>query len=137
MSKESQRILKMLESGKITVDEADRLLRALGEADAAPGPAPASRSPKYLRVVVEEGGERGTRVNVRVPVALIRAGMKFESLIPEHARHHIDAKLADKGIHFNLAKLRGKDMDDLIAALQELAVDVEGSDGEKVRVFCE
>ncbi len=59
MSEERRRVLAMLAEGTITVDDAERLLAAVGEpaAEGAPGGASAQtprRKPKYLRDVKPE-----------------------------------------------------------------------------------
>ena len=138
MSDERRRILDMLEAGKVSADEAERLLSALGESDdSTGGRSPAVRS-KYLRVVVEPGGEgQGERVNVRVPLALIRAGMKFEALLPEHARSHLRQTFSEKGLNIDVSKLSAESLDEFLAALQEFRTDIEGKNGERIRVFCE
>ena len=142
MSRDRSRILKMLAKGQITVDEAERLLDAIGapageaeEAAAAAGDAGGKPKPKFLRVLVEE--KDGDRVNVRVPLNLIRAGVKLGSLIPDSAAEKVNIALGRKGIGMDLGKLKSNDLDELITQLGELAVDVEDSDGDKVRVFCE
>jgi len=137
MSEERKKILEMLAAGKISVDEAERLLSALGGADAeagAPQAATAGRGPKFLRVEVRDGDDN---VDVRVPLALIRAGMKFQSLIPEHAKVKIGEKLDEKGIQLDLGKLKSGDIEDLVAALSDLSVNVGANGGEKVKVYCE
>ena len=63
MNENRRKILEMLAMGKITADEADRLLAALekGPTDAGPmaGPPPGPRSkPQFLRVQVEDEGTR-------------------------------------------------------------------------------
>lgn len=140
MSEERKKILEMLGDGKITVDEAERLLNALaarggGTSAVAESGGGVKATPKYLRVLVQ-GGEDGN-VNVRVPLALIRAGMKLGAIIPDQAKEHIDSALKNKGIHFDLGKADAKTLEELIQHLADLTVDVDGKDGEKVRVFCE
>jgi hypothetical protein len=75
-------------------------------------------------------------VNVRVPVSLIRAGMKFTSLIPSDVANQVEGALREKGINFNLKNLKDEDIDELIDALRELEVDIDGGEG-KVRVYAE
>ena len=146
MSENRKRILDMLDAKKITVDEAMKLLDAVERTDASsPETKPARRNIKYLRVLVDsphgfkdEHGNRSegpAKVNVRVPVALIRAGMKFTALIPKEASDQIDAKLKEKGVSFNIRNIKDEDIEELIQALSELEVDVDG--GDKVRVFAE
>lgn len=88
-----------------------------------------SGRPKYLRVLVQS--HDGDRVNVRVPMALIRMGIALSALLPESAQDAI----SDAGLDFSaFAKLKG---DDLVDALMELTIDVQSHDGDKVQVFCE
>jgi predicted TIM-barrel fold metal-dependent hydrolase len=103
--------------------------------------------PKYLRVVVDAehswdneqgvGRDKGpVHVNVRVPVALIRAGVKLASLIPPEAYNQMDEKLKDRGIMFDLRNMKPENIDELVQALHELEVDIRGTE-EKVRVYTE
>ena len=144
MSENQKRILEMLEAKKISVDEAERLLSLVESQPAAETKTPGEASekkpnPKYLRVVVQPGTENGSggeRVNVRVPIALVRAGMKLTSLIPPHASNHVNEALREKGIDFDLRNLKPEDLEELIDALSDLEVDIQ--DGkEKVRVYME
>jgi hypothetical protein len=129
----------MLGEGKITVDDAERLLDALSGAAPSDGPAAGTgRSKyKYLRIVVE-GGPDKERVNVRVPLALIRAGIKLGSLLPDKARGHVSVALRKKGINFDIDKLDPKRVDEFLEALTELTINADGAKGgETIRVFCE
>jgi hypothetical protein len=143
MNDSRKRILEMLADKKISAEEADQLLEALGRGEAAPAPLAAVEGPKrtwkYLRVTVTpgEGAERQEKVNVRVPVSLIRAGIKLTALIPPHAQDKIDAALKDKGINFDVRSLKKEDLEELVEALADMEVDVDGRNGEKVRVFVE
>jgi len=141
MDRERRKILEMLSKGTISVDEAERLLAALSEPSAGKAanlPAGSSGSkPKYLRVVVEPapGNSQGERVNVRVPLNLIRAGLKWASFIPEHTQVKVGKALQEKGITADFSKLTAEDLEDLITNLNDLQVEVEGE--EIVKVFCE
>jgi len=140
MSDNQKRILDMLAEGKITADEAQKLLAAIGPGGDEPKSAP-PRSPKYLRVVIQPnpdatGDEDVKRVNVRVPVALIRAGIKFTSLIPAEASDQVNKALKEKGIDFDVRNLKPEELEELIEALHDLEVDIQ--DGkEKVHVYVE
>jgi hypothetical protein len=88
------RILKMLEEGKISADDAAKLLAAVesgpkskGAAGGAPGAAR-----KVLHVEIHGEGDEKPRVNVNVPLELIRVAM---SLIPKDARVKMEAKGID------------------------------------------
>ncbi|MFF5229805.1 hypothetical protein [Dactylosporangium sp. NPDC000521] len=140
MNEQRKDILDMLAEGKITVDEAEQLIAAL-ERDqppvaALPDARPKGR-PKYLRVLVDtlEGGEPG-RVNVRVPLQLLRAGVKLVALIPPQALQHANAEMHKSGVPFDLTQLKPEQLEALIEHLDEMTVDVDQPDA-KVRVFCE
>ena len=148
MSEDRTRILTMLAEGRITPDEAERLLDVLeprrtgapaGEA-AAPAvkgdPAPLLNAlPRYLRVNVD--GTKGEKVDVKVPLALVRSGLKLTSLIPPQAMDKINEQMADKGLSIDFSNLRPGDIDELMEALREMEINVNGKNGEKVRVYCE
>jgi len=144
MSSDRTQILKMLADGKISVDEAERLLSAVGENskagdDFSESAVQRKGSPKFLRVVVnshqnEEG--RPEKVNVRVPIALMRAGIKLSSLIPDNAFSKVDHALREKGINFDFKNIKPENIEELIEALIDFTVDVE-SENEQVKVFCE
>jgi hypothetical protein len=134
----------MLAEKKISVDEAHRLLSLIEpEKDTETRtPRDASgqkRNLKYFRVVVEPkagAGAEAERVNVRVPIALIRAGIKLTSLIPAHASDQVNEALREKGIDFDVRNLKEEDFQELVEALSDLEVDVE-SGKEKVHVYVE
>jgi hypothetical protein len=139
MSEERRKILEMLSKGKISVDEAERLLTAVSEgSEQAPSQSFSSGSKlKYLRVLVEPApdNKNGDRVNIRVPLNLIRAGLKWAAFIPKHAQEKVDEALKEKGIDVDFNKMKPEDLEEIIVNLNDLQVDVEGA--EKVRIFCE
>ena len=140
MSEEKRKILEMLSAGKITVEEAEKLLSAVSdsadETEKSSGPSPKG-GPKYLRVLVEPGPDNssGDRVNIRVPVKLLRAGIKLAALIPQDAQGKIDRAFKEKGIGLDLSQITEENLGEIVESLNDLTVDVEGK--EKVRVFCE
>ncbi|HEX7760400.1 MAG TPA: hypothetical protein VF459_12910 [Caulobacteraceae bacterium] len=141
MSEDRRQILGMLAEGKITADEADRLIAALGQptgpyADPKPEVTPARA--KYLRVVVDanEPGEGPTKVNIRVPMQLLRAGVRLSALIPPQARDQVNAALARQGMPFDLNQLKPENLEAMIEQLGDLTVDVD-AERAKVRIFCE
>ena len=83
-----------------------------------------------------EGTHNVERVNVRVPMGLIRAGMKITSLIPSHAATHVNEALKSKGIDMDLRNLKTADLEQLVDVLSDLEVDVDNGK-EKVRVYFE
>lgn len=134
MNEERKQILEMLSQGKITAEDADRLLDKLQSCDAADSEAAATdedRPPKlkYLRVHVDTTD--GDKVNIRIPLALIRTGIKLAALLPKD----VNEKLDEKGV--DLSMLSKLDTVELYETLGELKVDVDAGDGDTVRVFCE
>ena len=95
MQEDRKRILNLLAEGKITAEEADRLLGAIAVSPGGVGGADSPPAEKtrinYLRIIVEPLGEdgKGERVNIRIPLRLLRAGMKLTSLLPKSAGEKI------------------------------------------------
>ncbi|OPX32995.1 MAG: hypothetical protein B1H40_01125 [Candidatus Latescibacteria bacterium 4484_181] len=87
MNEERMRILKMLEEGKISVDEAAKLIEALEESQSKEEGA---RKARWLRIRVAEKGKEIAKLNI--PLSLFRFGMKF---IPPHTRK----QMVQKGIN--------------------------------------
>jgi len=138
MNENRRQILEMLAAGKITADEAERLISAI---ETEPQPAStvgAKPKPKYIRVVVDDNGKGTgtTKANIRVPMQLLRSGVKLAALIPLQAREHVNSALHDHGVAFDLSQINPKNLEELIDQLDELTVDVDDKD-VKVRVFCE
>ncbi|MEI7933159.1 MAG: hypothetical protein WCI21_08925 [Alphaproteobacteria bacterium] len=142
MSTERKQILQMLGDGQINAEEAERLLAALERTSEAPSfaaPRAPGEKPKYLRVVVDaEDHKRGgpVKVNIRVPMQLLRAGVRLSALIPPHAREQANAAMHEHGVPFDLNQLKPENLDELIEHLDELTVDVDQEEA-KVRIFCE
>ena len=137
MSSERRKILDMLAEGKITADEAERLLGLVdrGAESGSSGAYEAKANDggsayRYLRVRVEpnpEAGEAGggERVNIRVPLALLKAGMKLGSMIPQQASNSVKDALSEKGIDFDVRNITDEQIAELIGALSDLEIDVQ------------
>lgn len=131
-----KKILEMLSEGKITIEEATALLSRLQNTDDKMDESgfekdqdSSGKTPKYLRVLVDSA--TGDKVNVRVPLSLIKTGIKLSALIPGDAV----AQIGNSGLDLSqISKLSG---DELIEALRELQVDIDSANGDKVRVFTE
>ncbi len=86
-SEERLRILRMIQDGKITAEEASRLLEVLEgirkpTGETAPpggsaGPFNPGKGPRWFRVHVTDTNSGRTRVNVRLPVSVVSAGIKM------------------------------------------------------------
>jgi Fe-S-cluster formation regulator IscX/YfhJ len=146
MTDNQKRILEMLAEKKIDVDEASRLLAAIqgsppSESRPSEDASSGKKQFKYLRVQVQPNAEGGQaagaeHVNVRVPIALLHAGMKLTALIPSNAATHVNEALRDKGIDIDVRSFKTDDLGQLIDALCDLEVDVRNGK-EKVRIYVE
>jgi polyhydroxyalkanoate synthesis regulator phasin len=143
MNEERKRILTMLSEGKISAEEAERLMDALSRnteksfsQDPANNISAVKKDLKYLRVLVDS--KQGDNVNIRIPVALLRAGLKLSALIPPMAYQKISDQLSAKGFDFDVnALLKNGDIEQIIESLGDLNIDVNSAQGDKVRVFFE
>ena len=138
MNAEHRQILNMLAEGKITPDEAERLMEAVGKPAAEKPEAEAccgGKTPKFLCVKVEPKAGGKDRVDIRIPLMLIKAGVKLGSMLPGDATDKIKASLGEKGIDLDLKNMDKTDINQFIAALTENHIDVE-SDKESVRIYC-
>lgn len=97
-SEERMKILQLVEEGKITPDEGVRLLQALERAQAGQISArglgnspPPLNGPRFLRVRVTDLISGKTRVNIRLPVTVLNAGVKLGAkLSPEIGTNEMD-----------------------------------------------
>lgn len=144
MSNEKMKILEMLQTGTITVEDADRLLETLGEAQEKEEKqrktyvqADGKRMQgKKLKVEVD-GDEDGDKIHVNVSVPLILARYAdniLNNCIPKEANEAME----NKGI--NLRGLNISEIMDAFDTLEEdiVNVDLEDEDSQmKVRVYVE
>jgi hypothetical protein len=148
MNENRRQILQMLSEGKITADEAERLISAMEQTStstASQTEKPINKArPKYLRVEVdseERGHNEGpTKVNVRVPMQLLRAGVRLASLIPAQALDRANEAMHKKGIPIDLSHIKPENLEELVEQLSDLTVDVDQKEANakvKVRVYCE
>lgn len=136
MDKERDRILRMVAENKITAEEAGRLLDALSD-NGEKKNGEAAHRPRYLMIQVEpkEGaGPETERVNVKIPVMVLKAGARLSALLPSKARTQVNTALKDKGLDLDLSALTRENLDEILAALAELAVDIETPD-KQVRIY--
>jgi hypothetical protein len=143
MTDTTRQVLDMLATGKITTEEADRLIDALRDRPhpaAAPVGAGATAKARYLRVIVESNDptEGPIKINVRVPLQLLRAGVRLASLIPVQAQERVNQALREQGVDIDITKIKPENINELIDELRDLSVDVDQpKDAVKIRVFTE
>ena len=139
MADEKMRILNMLSEGKITPEEAEKLLAAL---DKQTPPRSGEKTlldsmeNKNLYVQVQpKEGKTSERVSVKVPFALLKAGLNIAGLIPQDAQDKINSSMSEKGMNFNLNDLGPENVKEILAALEEFTVDID-TDDSTIQVYC-
>ncbi len=123
-SEERMKILKMVEEGKISAEEAAKLLAALQQASRASGEQAGRRgaSGRWLRIRVTDLSSGRSKAAVQIPIGLIDAGMKI-------------------GAHF-APEVEGIDMGNVLEAVRAgvtgKIIDVtDDEDGERVEIYVE
>jgi hypothetical protein len=143
MSDDTRRILDLVAQGKITVDEGQQLLGAINTpaANAAAG-APedgGKPKPKWMRIAIHKTGREGRGdkdVNIRVPIAIVRSGMRLGALIPGLAGEQVQARMREKGLDVDFTKLDGAAIDSVLKALGDTNIEID--DGRsQVRITAE
>ena len=124
MSQEKLQILNMVKEGKISVDEGLKLIEALDNNE-EPFNSTLKNKGKCLRIRVFDPKDE-TKVNVTLPVSLLRIGMKFAS------------KLSPEMEEAGLSEL---DIEEILSAVDSgqigKIVEVDSNDGTKVEVIIE
>lgn len=125
-SEERIRILKMIEDGVISAEDGIRLLDSIGQSEKKEKEfkvnEESGRTARFFRVRVTDTKSGKARVNVRLPVSVLSAGMKM-------------------GARFS-TEIQGLDPSELMQFIREgtigKIVDVyDENDGEHVEVFLE
>jgi hypothetical protein len=83
-----------------------------------------------------EDGTGPSRLNVRIPLQLLRAGVRLTTLLPPAAITRVNAELGKAGVPIDLAELKPQHLDDLIEHLDDVIVDLDDP-GTTMRVYCE
>jgi hypothetical protein len=148
MSAETKKVLEMLAAGKISTEDAERLLDKISGATAATGAtgsqssatatstggaatpnAANAKRPRYLRIQVERPGREGT--SIRVPIPFVRSGRHWMAILPER----VSDKLREHG--FDFGSLEAMSDEDFQRTLGQMNVDIESDGGKRVRIYCE
>lgn len=123
---ERLRILKMVEEGTITAEQAAELMKTLGVEDTVQLPARTAYDKKLFRIVVDSA--EGDIVHIQLPISAIKKILKATGKLP----------IPDKD-------LQGVDLGEMMEAVSEFLdaevegdfINVDASDGTKVRIFVE
>ena len=144
MNDDTRRVLDLLAQAKITVDEADQLLRAMAAAPTpgagASGPDEAARPAlRWVRIAVHKQAKEGHKdkdVNIRVPISIVRSGMRLGALIPGLAGDQVAAKMRERGLDVDFSKLDGAAIDAILKDLGDTNIEID-SGRAHVRITCE
>lgn len=123
VDKERKQVLEMVRDGKLTVDEAQKILDAMIEGDERiRSVASPKRSPRFLRIRVKD--EDGSKVNLNIPISLAKVMMRF---VPSE----VMGTLSDQNV----------DLDAILEAVREGAegqlIHVKEEDGDEVEISVE
>ena len=140
MSDERMRILHMLAEGKLTPDDAEKLLQAMeGGPQRNEGTGQNQSGDvkgKHLYVQVDpKEGKSSERVSVKVPLALVKAGLNISKLIPKEAQGKIQSSMEDSGIPFNFSDIDPQNFQEILEALEQMSIDVD-TEESAIKVFC-
>ena len=149
---DGRRILDMLQEGKITVDEADRLLKALN-AEQPPETATADTATngrervRWIRINIhkpaKDEAHQPKDVNIRVPIAVVKGGMRLGAIIGTFAGEKAARRMKAQGLDIDLAKIssdlsqmNGPEFDEFLRSLNETNIEID--DGKaQVRITAE
>lgn len=123
MDQERKQVLEMVRDGKLSVDEAQKILDAMNEGDERMRSAASPRrSPRFLRIRVKD--EDGSKVNLSIPLSLAKVMMRF---VPGD----VMGALSDQNM----------DLDTILEAVREGAegklIHVKEEDGDEVEISVE
>ena len=124
MFEDRKRVLEMLANGKLTVEEAERLLAALGAAPPPEGAAPTAKEGRYFRIVVTRKASEGAgkNVDIRIPFALVKGGMRLGAMIPG-CGEAVTEQLRKKGIDLDLSKMSPDVLESTLRDMGEMNID--------------
>jgi SHOCT-like protein len=144
MSVETKKVLEMLAAGKISPEDAERLLdkltgaaaqgdasksQANPAADAPAGGAAQAKRPHFLHIKVERPDGRDT--DVRVPLSAVRCGRHWTAFLPLR----VADKLSEYGI--DLGSLDAMNEQEFQAAIERMNVRIQSHNGKNVYIYAE
>jgi len=126
MDQDVQRILNMIENGRISAEQGEALLKALGkeQPSGTEKETEGSGEPAFVGIYVTDGNRE--QVRVKIPFGLVSCVEKF---VPKEVMARV--KAGDRDV----------DLGELFRNLKHCArgelLSVDGTDGTKVRICCE
>lgn len=96
MNDEVKTILKMVESGKISVEEGEKLISSLGKDQTTEAASYVPNNKKFLRVEVYSNEEEETKVKINIPLNLAKTVLKMNSI-----KNQISVNASDIELNFD------------------------------------
>ena len=149
---DTRRILDMLSQGKITVDEADRLIKAMSadppaETATADTATDGRQRARWFRINIHKPAKDQTHkpkdVNIRVPIAVVKGGMRLGAIIATFAGEKAAQRMKERGldldlstINGDLSRMNGAEFDTFLKSLDDMNIEID--DGKsQVRITAE
>lgn len=139
---EKQKILKMVEDGKITAQDALELLEALGKDEkiVPPEPKKPHGKKKMFRIRIDAQGDKGegksgrAKVNVNIPIDVAKKLTSLTKVIPESAKNEMEKEgfnIDELNLNELLEAIENGDMEESI-----VDIDADGDEGgAKVKIY--
>ena len=137
---EKQKILKMVEDGKITAQDALELLEAIGKDEKITPPEPKKPhgKKKMFRIRIDaqgdESGKGRAKVNVNIPIDVAKKLTSLTKVIPASAKSEMEKEgfnIDELNLNELLEAIENGDMDESI-----VDIDADGEDGAaKVKIY--
>ena len=126
---EKKRIINMVAEGKISAEEAARLLEALNPKLVN------SRMGRKLHILITQEGSEKPKLNLSIPVKLVQIGVKF---IPKNA--NFDAHL--ESTNFDFSSINWKEIMDMVSSgevgdLFNMEVEEDDKPPTTIRIYVE
>jgi hypothetical protein len=134
MSDEKSALLKMVQDGKLTIEEGVKLLDALNDTENK-APSPGKKlGERFLRVRVDSAE---AKVNVNIPLILLKVGSHLGNMIVGYIPDKARREMAEKGL--DLSKINFEELVNLVeqGLVNGKLVDVDVHDPEKGRIRVE
>ncbi|MBN2364026.1 hypothetical protein JXL83_07830 [candidate division WOR-3 bacterium] len=130
---EKAKILEMLNEGKITAEEAEKLLNAVSEAKSSESQKQKqakimpSGNPAKGKIKIDVVSSDGDNVKISVPLKLVKA---IDKMLPQN----VALELEEEGINLKELLLN---LDESMEDLDDDLVNVVSSEGDTVRIYIE
>jgi len=133
---EKEKILKMVAEGKITVDDGERLLKAIGEKTTAESGSAElvkpvlenhNRTTTQSKIIIDIRSARGENIKVNLPLKLAHWATR---LIPKEKLAEVEKE------GFNIREALSN-LSDMIDEVDEDIVNITSSNGDRVRIYVE